>query len=204
MAHPITLLVEATTRVARSYYHAIFLSALWLPAQLLIITGPPATAVLFAMARHDSDEISWNGGNARHAFQELFGPAWRWALVNLPLAGLLVLWPFSVWWPEAGLSGLAARLLWGLMGVIWLGANLFYWPAWLAAAEPSLRSGYRGSLQFWRQRPVVALYVFLVCFLVGAISLPLLLPLALGVVFWIAMAAELAFSDTFVKQKLPR
>lgn len=199
MAHPLKILVEATIRVARSYYHAVLLSALWLPAQLLIITGPPATAVLFAMARHDTDDFLWNTGNARYAFQELFAPAWRWALVNLlPAVGLVVL-PFMGVWNEPGIFGLAVRLVWALAGAVWLGVNLYYWPAWLAADEPSIRNGYRGSLHLWRRQPVVTFYIFLVCFLVGMITLPFLLPLVMGTVYWIALAAEMTYHHSIVR-----
>lgn len=192
MINPFSILIHATRQAWQNYYHTLLISALWLAAQLLVITGPPATAVLFAMARHTEDGAFWNSGNLAHAFRELFISAWIWALPNAIILAALVVFPLSTWWAHTGILWFGLRALWFAAIIAWLGLNMYYWPSWLAAVEPSLRSGYAGSAQFWRRSPVHAFYVFLVSLLVAIICLPLMLPFVLGVIFWIALAAEIA------------
>jgi hypothetical protein len=168
-------------------------------AQLLIIPGPPMTAVLFAMARQTHDGYQWNITEVYHAFRELFVPGWLWALVNVPVVGLLAWLLFSAAWGGGGVAAMLARGVWLLLAVAWLGVNLYYWPAWLAAERPSVRSGYAGSLRFWRRYPVVGLYVLVVCGLVGFLCLPFAVPLVLGVAFWIALSAEMAVERTRIR-----
>lgn len=192
MMNPFLILVHSARLAWRNYYHTLLISALWLAAQLLVITGPPATAVLFAMARHTEDGAYWNAGNLAHALRELFIPAWIWALPNLLILAGLALGPVSGWWEQSGLILAGLRVAWTALAAVWLGLNLYYWPSWLGSIEPSLRAGYAGSIRFWRQSPVVAFYIFLVTLLVAIVSLPFMLPFVLGVVFWIALAAEIA------------
>lgn len=200
MMNPFLIIVSATRRAFDVYYHAVLVSALWVFAQFLIIPGPPMTAVLFAMAHHTHDGYHWNAMNIYHAFKELFFPGWLWALPNVPVVALLVWLPFSALWSDGGAAAVAARGVWCLLAVAWLGVNLFYWPAWLAAERPSVRCGYAGSLRFWRRYPVVGLYVLLVCGLVGFLCLPFVVPLVLGVAFWVALSAETAVGRTLVKE----
>lgn len=192
MNNPFPILVHAARLAWRNAFHTLLISALWLAAQLLVIPGPPATAVLFAMARNTSEGAFWNAGNLWHALQELFVPAWLWALPNILIAACLAWAPIYGWWGQTGLILASVKVIWAALAAAWLGLNLFYWPSWLAAAEPSLRTGYTGSARFWRREPVVAFYIFLVSTLVAFLSLPLMLPFVLGVTFWIALAAETA------------
>lgn len=192
MMNPFLILVHSARQAWRNYYHTLLISALWLAAQLLIVTGPPATAVLFAMAQNTHEGAYWNAGNLWHAFRELFVPAWIWAMPNILVAAGLALGPVSDWWGRSGVALAGLRVAWVALAALWLGLNLFYWPSWLGAVEPSLRAGYVGSIRFWRQSPIIAFYVFLVTLLVAAVSLPFMLPFVLGVAFWIALVAETA------------
>ncbi len=196
MMNPFLIIVSAARRAFDVYYHAVALSAVWVFAQFLIIPGPPATAMLFAMARDTHDGYRWNAGSVARAFRELFVPGWLWALPNVPAAVALAWLPFSAAWGGGGAAAVAARVGWVALAVAWLGVNLFYWPAWLAAERPGVRRGYAGSLRFWRRRPVVGLYVLLVCGLVALLCLPFVVPLILGVAFWVALSAETAFRRT--------
>jgi hypothetical protein len=189
--NPPAILAFALRRWWDEYVSVLLISALWLPAQVLILPGPPTTAVVFAMARRTYDGDYWNPGDAWAAFKELFVPAWKWAIPNAIVVGLS-LYNLSIFWnlPGGGWSGL--RLVWLAGLLVWLGLNLFYWPFRLAAADKSMRNTYANCGRFWLLHPAQALALFLVCLVAGAVSLPFALPLVLGVVFWIALVAETA------------
>ena len=167
------------------------LSAVWLAAQVLIIPGPPATAALFAMARRTYDGVYWNAGDVWSAFKELFGPAWKWALPNIVIIGLS-LYNISTFWNVPGGVWLGLRAVWLTALLVWLALNLFYWPFRLAAEDQSMRNTYANCVRFWLLHPAAAFVLFLVCLILGVISLPFALPIVLGVIFWIALVAETA------------
>ena len=62
--NPLNALTFATRRAWDEWISVVILSALWLPAQVLIIPGPPATAMLFAMARQTHDGVYWGAADA--------------------------------------------------------------------------------------------------------------------------------------------
>ena len=95
-------------------------------------------------------------------------------------------------WSLPGGAWAALRLLWFLGLVGWLALNLYYWPFWLAAADKSFRNTYANCARFWLLHPPAALSVFVVCLIIGLVSLPFALPIALGAVFLIAMISTTA------------
>ncbi len=138
---PLAILAAATRRTWDEWLSVIILSALWLPAQVLVIPGPPATAVLFALARATYDGTYWNAADAWAAFRALFWPAWRWALPNVVVVGL-ALYNVSTFWGVPGATWTGLRAVWLLALLVWLALNLFYWPFYLAAADRSWRNTY--------------------------------------------------------------
>ena len=63
---------------------------LWLVLNLLIITGPPATAALFCYANRLAHGESTGVGDFLRAVRRYFGVSWRWGLVNGVVLFLLV------------------------------------------------------------------------------------------------------------------
>lgn len=189
--NPLPILTHALRRSWDEWISVVMISALWLAAQVLIVPGPPATAVLFAMARNTYDGIYWNAGNVWYDFKELFLPAWKWALPNIVIVGL-ALYNLSTFWNVPGGAWGGLRVVWLVGLVVWLALNLFYWPFYLAAEDHSLRNTYANCGRFWLLHPLPALVLFLVCLAVGVVALPFALPIVLGVVFWIALVAETA------------
>lgn len=189
--NPLPILTHALRRSWDEWISVVMISALWLAAQVLIVPGPPATAVLFAMARNTYDGIYWNAGNVWYDFKELFIPAWKWALPNIVIVGL-ALYNLSTFWNVPGGAWGGLRVVWLAGLVVWLALNLFYWPFYLAAEDHSLRNTYANCGRFWLLHPLPALVLFLVCLAVGVVALPFALPIVLGVVFWIALVAETA------------
>ena len=189
--NPLNALTFALRRTWDEWISAIILSALWLPAQVLVIPGPPATAMLFAMARQTHDGVYWGAVDAWAAFKALFIPAWKWALPNIIVVGL-ALYNLSTFGNLPGGAWAGLRVVWLVGLLVWLGLNLFYWPMWHAAEDKSLRNTYMNCGRFWLLHPGAALVLFLVCLVVGIISLSAVLPVILGAVFWIALASETA------------
>ncbi len=189
--NPLAIISFATRRWWDEWMSVVLLSAAWLAAQVLIITGPPATAVLFAMARHTYDGVYWSSADVWKAFKSLFIPGWKWALPNIAVIGL-ALYNLSTFWNLPGGMWAALRVVWLLALLVWLALNLFYWPMWHAAEDKSLRNTYANCGRFWLLHPAAALVLFLISLVVGVISLPFALPIVLGVIFWLALVAETA------------
>lgn len=189
--NPIAILTQALRRSWDEWISVILLSTVWLAAQVLVIPGPPATAMLFAMARRTHEGVYWSAADAWSAFRSLFWPAWKWALPNILIIGT-ALYNLSVFWNVPGGLWGVLRAVWFASLLLWLGLNLFYWPFWLRADDASLRTTYANCARFWLFHPGTAFVLYLVCLVVGLVCLPFALPIVLGVIFWIAMVAELA------------
>ena len=161
---PTSIVAAATRRAWDEYMSVLVISAAWLMAQVLVIPGPPATAMLFAMARATHDGVFWSTADALAAFRALFWPAWRWGLPNLLVIGI-GLYNISVFWNVPGVwAGL--RWLWLAGLLVWLGLNLFYWPFYLAATDRSWRNTYANCGRFWLLHPLTAVVLLAVALVV--------------------------------------
>lgn len=189
--NPVNVMSFALRRTWDEWISAILISCLWLVAQLPIVTGPPATAVLFAMARNTYDGVYWNAGDVWREFKALFIPAWKWALPNIFVIGL-GLYNLSTFWNLPGGAWAGLRVVWLVGLVIWLALNLYYWPFYLAATDRSLRNTFANCGRFWLLHPLPALVLFVVCLVVAVLTLPFALPIVMGVVFWLALVPETA------------
>ncbi|MFO7664095.1 MAG: hypothetical protein R6X18_16080 [Chloroflexota bacterium] len=196
--NPFSVLAFALHRAWEEYISVLLISVFWLAAQILIIPGPPATAVLFAMARQTHDRQFWNAGDVWAALKALFWPAWKWAMPNIVVVGL-ALYNLSTFWNVPGGLWVILRVIWFMGLVVWLGMNFFYWPFFHAAEDRSWANTYKNSARFWLLHPLLAAVLFLICLIVGLISLPFALPIILGVVFIIAL-----ISETAVRRSLER
>lgn len=195
--NPIAILAFALRRTWDEWISVILVSALWLVAQVLVITGPPATAALTAAAHYTYDGIFWGAGHLWHDFKALFVPAWKWGLLNIPIIGLS-LYNLSVFWYVPGVWQWL-RLVWLAGLLLWLGLNLFYWSLWHAADDKSMRNTYANCARFWLMHPGTALVLLAVSLAVAVLLMPFALPIVLGVVFWIALAAETAVRRSLEK-----
>ncbi|MCA9969335.1 MAG: DUF624 domain-containing protein [Anaerolineales bacterium] len=171
----------------------ILLNILWVLLQVPLVTGPPATAVLYAMARKMHDGEVWEMQETWRLLRQLFWPAWRWALPNLLVGGALV-WNFYAFQAASGGLWIALRLAWGLLLLLWLLLNLFYWPFWLAQTDKSLRTTYANAARFLLRHPGAGLLLGGTAVLVLLLSLRFVLPLTAGAVCWLALVGVTAVS----------
>ena len=172
----------------------------WFLAQLLIVTGPPATAVLYAMTKRTMDGDFWDHREAGAAFRQLFWPAWRWGLINLLVVGVAA---FNLLAYEATDDG-----LWPLLGPIWIIAlilwgslNLFYWPFWLEQADKSLRNTYANCGRFLLLNIWQAPLLIVICALLAVISVLTTLPFTLALLVWLALLGSTAVSHSLTATK---
>ena len=175
----------------------ILLNILWVVLQVPLVTGPPATAVLYAIARKVYDDEVWELPDLWGDLRRLFWPAWRWALPNLLLGGILI-WNFYAFQAVQGGVWSALRLAWATLLLLWFMLNLFYWPFWLAQEEKSVRLAYANSGRFLLRYGWTALFLALVGGLVLTVSVWTAVPLSAGAVCWLALVGETAVRRSLV------
>jgi uncharacterized membrane protein YesL len=171
-----------------------FFNLAWLALQIPIVTGPPATAAMYAMARRLADGELIEPRHGLEALRRMFGPALVWGAINLLIVGV-VLGNFWLYQSATGWLWTGARLVWGLIALGWFAVNLFCWPFWLAQEQHSLRIAFRNSFLFLSKRPGLALtLVGLSAFLI-VVSVLTTLPLAAALMSWLALIGVLAVEE---------
>jgi len=84
------------------------------------------------------------------------------------------------------------RLAWGIIATLWFALNLFYWPFWLSQKDQRLRIALRNAFVLYIKSPGFGLTILIVCALLVAVSIALTLPLAVGLMAWLALIGVLA------------
>lgn len=185
------LIAEAFSLWWRDAIALIPLNFVWLLLQLPIITGPPATAVVFVIAQRIHKDEVWEPKDGARLFRRLFWPAWRWALLNI-LFWLATAVNFSFYQERTGVLWLALRLLWGLLALVWALLNFFYWPFWLEQEDRSMRNTYANCARFLLLHPFTAVGLGLFAAVLALISIPTTLPAGLALMVWLALLAVTA------------
>ncbi|MBK8935856.1 MAG: hypothetical protein IPM76_26775 [Chloroflexi bacterium] len=191
------VLFQATRRWWYEWTAVLPLALVWFVCQLLVLPGPPATAVLYALMRQSSDNQWWNGRDACQAAKTLFWPAWQWALVNGLVVGL-ALFNLLVYWDVPGAWWMVLRFIWLLVLTIWLGLNLVYWPFWLAQTDKSLRNTYANCGRFLLLNPLSGLGLTAVSALALFVSSLTILPFVLGSMAYVALVGVTAVQHSLM------
>lgn len=191
------VLFQATRRWWYEWTAVLPLALVWFVCQLLVLPGPPATAVLYALMRQSSDNQWWNGRDAWQATKTMFWPAWQWALVNGLVVGL-ALFNLLVYWDVPGAWWMVLRFIWLLVLTIWLGLNLVYWPFWLAQTDKSLRNTYANCGRFLLLNPLGGLGLTAVSALALFVSSLTILPFVLGSMAWVALVGVTAVQHSLM------
>ena len=178
----------------REFMLLIFFNLLWLALQIPIVTGPPATAAMYAIARRLADGEFIEPRHGLEALRRMFTPAWVWGVTNLLIVGVLVgnfwLYQSATGWLWTGL-----RLGWGAIALGWFTVNLFYWPFWLAQDQRSPMLTFRNSFLFLAKQPGLALTLMLISALLIVVSVLTTLPLAAALMAWLALIGVLAVDE---------
>jgi hypothetical protein len=176
------------------FFMLTFFNLSWLILQVPIVTGPPATAAMYLIARRVVDEELLDPRHGWQALRQVYWPAIKWGLANMVIA-VFVVGNFWAYRAEIGLSWTVLRLVWGMIAVAWFAANLFYWPFWLAQEERSVWTTLRNSLVFMTKRPILAmtLTVISATLIIGGVLTTL--PLAAALMAWLALISVLAIGE---------
>lgn len=169
----------------------ILLNTAWLVLQIPVITGPPATAVVYALTRRTCNGEYWGLREGGQAMKQLFGPAWRWGALNGVLF-FIAFYNLLTYWQTTAVFWQFLKGLWLAAIFVWFTLNLFYWPFWLSQEEKSMAVTYANSGRFLLLHPWTALGLGLCCTAVVLITLATKLPVIVGVFCWLALVGEIA------------
>jgi hypothetical protein len=200
MIKPFHILGHASRVLWRDWIGMVFLNILWVLFQIPIITGPPATAVLYAMAEHTYNHEPWKMQETWQLLRAMFWPAWRWALPNIIFA-IVLLVNITTYWSSAGLGWMVIRLFWIFLLLLWFMLNLFYWPFWFAQEDKSLRTTYANCGRLLILNPWPALIIGIVCVAVLIFSVVTMLPLLIITVAWLTLVGVTAVQRSLALQK---
>ncbi|MEW5988989.1 MAG: DUF624 domain-containing protein [Chloroflexota bacterium] len=178
----------------------IALNAAWLMLQIPIVTGPPATAAVFAMARLTYNGEYWGPREAWAALRASFWPAWRWGLLNGVIVGVAVT-NLLVYRQAASPSWQLLRVVWLLTTLAWLSLNLFYWPFWWSQKDQSMRATYSNCGRFVLLHPGLALSLAGFCLLLTLVSILTTLPFTAALTGWLALIGTTAVQESIKRQK---
>jgi hypothetical protein len=170
----------------------------WVFLQIPIITGPPATAAMYAIAQRIVDGQAVGLRDGWQTLQKMFVPAWKWAVINLIVVSALVgnLWFYR---DKAGLNFTLLRFTWGTIFLIWFAINLFYWPFWLHQQKQSVVTTLKNSFMFLARRPaLVAGFAILTC-LLFAFSIMTIIPLMVIAMAWLSLAGMRVVKDELLR-----
>lgn len=175
----------------REFILFFFFNIAWLILQIPIVTGPPATAAMYVLARRLSREELIYPIHGWLALRQTFLPALKWGAVNLIVVSALVInyWAYQA---NSGFVWQLIRYAWGAIGLGWFAINLFYWPFWLAQEDRSFLLALRNGSLFIIKRPVFTLTLVLLCVILIVVSILTTLPLATVLMAWIALISVIA------------
>jgi uncharacterized membrane protein YesL len=172
----------------------IFFNLIWLALQIPVVTGPPATAAMYVIARQLANGELIEPRHGLEALRRMFVPAWMWGAVNLLIIGVLV-GNFWLYQSATGWLWTGIRLVWGMIALGWFAINLFYWPFWLAQEQHSLQLTFRNSFLFLAKQPGLALTLMFISALLIIGSVLTTLPLAAALMTWLALIGVLAVEE---------
>jgi hypothetical protein len=172
----------------------ILFNLIWLALQIPIVTGPPATAAMYVIARQLADGELIEPRRGLNALRRMFAPAWVWGALNLLIVSAVV-GNFWFYQSATGWLWIGLRLVWGVIALGWFAINLFYWPFWLAQEQHSLGLTFRNSFLFLAKRPGLALTLMLISALLIVVSVVTTLPLAAALMAWLALIGVLAVEE---------
>jgi uncharacterized membrane protein YesL len=178
----------------------VFLNLLWVLLLIPIVTGPPATAALYAMAKRVYEEEVWELQETWQYLRELFWPSWRWALPNIVILFVLA-GNFFIYQATEGVLWVVLRIIWGLLLILWVMLNLYFWPFWLAQEDKSIRTTYANCGRFLLLNPWPVLIITFICMLSLVVSVLLVLPLLVGAVSWLSLVGVTAVQRSLAQQK---
>jgi uncharacterized membrane protein YesL len=170
--------------------HMTFFNMLWVLAQFPIITGPPATAAMYALTARFMERDLIVPKDFFVELKRMFLPALKWGTLNLLVFGILVI-NFIGSIGEGGELWFCLRYAWLVVGILWYVLNLFYWPFWLSQDDCRVMNTYRNVFVMFLRSPVEIICLALICAVLIFVSSLTLFPLALALMVWLSLTGIL-------------
>ena len=191
---------RAVARWWQGLFTFVLLNILWLILQIPIVTGPAATAAMYAAARRSLQGDSISVRLAAADSRRLFVPALKWGAINL-LIGVALAVNFAVYGQVEGTLWSILRAVWAGIGLVWFALNLFYWPFWLAQEQPSIRNSVFNGVLLMAKQPVFSISLIVFCAALIAVSVLLTLPLTSALMAWLALMGVAAVDEELKRER---
>ena len=140
----------------------LLVNVLWFLAQLLIVSGPPATMALFAVTNRVARGHLARPAEFGDAMRRFFVAGWKWGALNL--VAIVVFGNAAITY-GGGLFGpygaILSLVMWFLLGA-WLFTQLFAYPLWLEQTDRRIGLALRNALVMMAHHPAVTLLALLV------------------------------------------
>lgn len=200
MIKPFSVIIHALRLWWRDWIGMILLNILWFALQIPIVTGPPATAVLYIIAQRSYEDENWEIQELWSLLREMFWPAWRWALPNGVFLGVMAV-NLYIYQSAEGIGWQFLRLVWGMLLAAWLALNLFYWPFWLSQEDKSLYTTYTNCGRFFLLNPLPAIILVAFSAILMTVSVLITVPLAAGAVSLLTVVGITAVQGSLARQR---
>lgn len=194
MIQALRVVARALSLWWREFLLLTLFNLIWFTLQIPIVTGPPATAAMYAIARRVTDGELIELQQAGQALRQMLVPAWQWGAVNLLIVAAIV-GNFWFYQNAQGFGWMILRLLWGLIALVWFAMNLFYWPFWLAQSDRRMSTTFRNSFVCLAKTPAFAFTLALIGAGLISASVLLTLPLVVALMAWLALIGVLAVDE---------
>ena len=185
----------------REFTTFLVINIIWLILQFFIITGPPATALLYSVARVAVDDDLIEFSAMWKSFKSLFIPAWKWGLMNLVVFGIIII-NFYFYQDFPGFFWAVLRAAWGMLLILWTCVNLLYWPLWMLQEDLSVRTTLRNGFVLLLRKPAMVITMAGLSLVLVVVSVVTSLPLILFMMSWLAVFGTLIVDEAL--KDMPR
>ncbi len=175
----------------------LIVNLLFIFANLLVITGPPATLALFFYANRIAHEERATERDFLQAMRTYWKPAWRWGFVNIMIIGLLTgdYFLIETLTDNATMTSLVQGLYLTLLAG-WLLLQLFTVPFLFEQTEPRVGQALRNAAVFLKKNLIFAIvFGLLLALSLMAGTLLFMLTLAFGSAFLAFAGNHAVLSD---------
>ncbi|NIM92205.1 MAG: hypothetical protein GTO18_00610 [Anaerolineales bacterium] len=170
------------------------INILWFLLQIPIVTGPIATATVYVVAQRVINKEYLEFRPMLSDMRRMILPGLTWGFVNLVVIGVTVV-NFVAYQDVFGLMWGILRVAWGFILLVWLVANIFYWPFWLVQSDRRFLTTYRNSFIFIFKNPGLSLSVFAICILLVVVSVVMTVPLVVILITWLSLIGMLTVEE---------
>jgi uncharacterized membrane protein YesL len=163
----------------------LIVNLLFIFANLLVITGPPATLALFFYANRIAHEERATERDFLQAMRTYWKPAWRWGFLNILIIGLLTgdYFLIETLTDNATMASLVQGLYLALLAS-WLLLQLFTVPFLFEQTEPRVGQALQNAAVFLKKNLIFAIvFALLLALSLIAGTLLFMLTLAFGGAF---------------------